>query len=143
MPDVEEVRSELGGEQISELLDAYYGTDLSLKEIKELFAIPQAFTDQMILELLPLIELSEYCPVCNMPLYAKHISRGVRDCGRNSYYESEVFCPACKKTLPEISKIARRGAARSSFGILFAKILLSSIGRNLTGMSRLLLSWPP
>ena len=64
MSRVDEVRAELGEDNVNELMDAYYTSGLSLKDLRELYDLPKSFTDEKIVELFPMIELDDGCPLC-------------------------------------------------------------------------------
>ena len=55
MSRVDEVRAELGEDNVNELMDAYYTSGLSLKDLRELYDLPKSFTDEKIVELFPSI----------------------------------------------------------------------------------------
>ena len=57
MSRVDEVRAELGEDNVNELMDAYYTSGLSLNDLRELYDLPKSFTDKKIVELFPMIEL--------------------------------------------------------------------------------------
>lgn len=62
MSRVDEVRAELGEDNVNELMDAYYTSGLSLNDLRELYDLPKSFTDKKIVELFPMIELDDGCP---------------------------------------------------------------------------------
>lgn len=64
MSRVDEVRAELGEDNVNELMDAYYTSGLSLNDLRELYDLPKSFTDKKIVELFPMIELDDGCPLC-------------------------------------------------------------------------------
>lgn len=63
MSRVDEVRAELGEDNVNELMDAYYTSGLSLNDLRELYDLPKSFTDKKIVELFPMIELDDGCPL--------------------------------------------------------------------------------
>lgn len=95
MSRVDEVRAELGEDNVNELMDAYYTSGLSLNDLRELYDLPKSFTDKKIVELFPMIELDDGCPLCGGALFAPRISRGIKDVSADSYYKDQVFCPNC------------------------------------------------
>lgn len=108
MSKINEVRAELGEDKIHELMDAYYTSGFSLKELKELFDIPQSFTDGNILQLFPMIELDDGCPLCGGAVSAPRISRGIKGASSTSYYTSQIVCTNCNVTLQEAKQKANR-----------------------------------
>lgn len=46
MSRVDEVRAELGEDNVNELMDAYYTSGLSLNDLRELYDLPKSFTDK-------------------------------------------------------------------------------------------------
>ena len=67
MSRVDEVRAELGEDNVNELMDAYYTSGLSLNDLRELYDLPKSFTDKKIVELFPMIELDDglrRCALC-------------------------------------------------------------------------------
>lgn len=119
MPTVEEVRAELGDDSILELMDAYYTSGLSLRDLKELFGIPSRFTDGDIVSLFPLIALDDKCPLCGSTLYAHHLSRGCEGVTANSYRSGSVRCLCCGKKLDAINleyeELRRRDSIRKTY----------------------------
>ena len=97
MSRVDEVRAELGEDNVNELMDAYYTSGLSLNDLRELYDLPKSFTDKKIVELFPMIELDDGCPLCGGALFAPRISRGIKDVSADSYYKDQVFCPIAVK----------------------------------------------
>ena len=55
MSRVDEVRAELGEDNVNELMDAYCTSGLSLNDLRELYDLPKSFTDKKIVELFPMI----------------------------------------------------------------------------------------
>ena len=98
MSRVDEVRAELGEDNVNELMDAYYTSGLSLKDLRELYDLPKSFTDEKIVELFPSIEIEEDCPFCGYTLVAPRLSRGIRGVMKNSYREVDIKCPHCNKS---------------------------------------------
>lgn len=119
MSRVDEVRAELGEDNVNELMDAYYTSGLSLKDLRELYDLPKSFTDEKIVELFPMIELDDGCPLCGGALFAPRISRGIKDVSAGSYYKSQVFCPNCGKTrqqaMRELEELERKNRLRREF----------------------------
>ena len=93
MSRVDEVRAELGEDNVNELMDAYYTSGLSLNDLRELYDLPKSFADEKIVELFPMIELDDGCPLCGGALFAPRISRGIKDVSADSYYKGQVFDP--------------------------------------------------
>ena len=62
MSRVDEVRAELGEDNVNELMDAYYTSGLSLNDLRELYDLPKSFADEKIVELFPMIKLNDGCP---------------------------------------------------------------------------------
>lgn len=119
MSRVDEVRAELGEDNVNELMDAYYTSGLSLKDLRELYDLPKSFTDEKIVELFPMIELDDGCPLCGGALFAPRISRGIKDVSAGSYYKSQVFCPNCGKTrqqaMRELEELEQKNRLRREF----------------------------
>lgn len=119
MSRVDEVRAELGEDNVNELMDAYYTSGLSLKDLRELYDLPKSFTDEKIVELFPMIELDDGCPLCGGALFAPWISRGIKDVSAGSYYKSQVFCPNCGKTrqqaMRELEELEQKNRLRREF----------------------------
>ena len=119
MSRVDEVRAELGEDNVNELMDAYYTSGLSLKDLRELYDLPKSFTDEKIVELFPMIELDDGCPLCDGALFAPRISRGIKDVSAGSYYKSQVFCPNCGKTrqqaMRELEELEQKNRLRREF----------------------------
>lgn len=119
MSRVDEVRAELGEDNVNGLMDAYYTSGLSLKDLRELYDLPKSFTDEKIVELFPMIELDDGCPLCGGALFAPRISRGIKDVSAGSYYKSQVFCPNCGKTrqqaMRELEELERKNRLRREF----------------------------
>lgn len=119
MSRVDEVRAELGEDNVNELMDAYYTSGLSLKDLRELYDLPKSFTDEIIVELFPMIELDDGCPLCGGALFAPRISRGIKDVSAGSYYKSQVFCPNCGKTrqqaMRELEELEQKNRLRREF----------------------------
>lgn len=119
MSRVDEVRAELGEDNVNELMDAYYTSGLSLKDLRELYDLPKSFTDEKIVELFPMIELDDGCPLCGGALFAPRISRGIKDVSAGSYYKSQVFCPNCGKTrqqaMRELEELEQKNRLRRKF----------------------------
>lgn len=104
MSRVDEVRAELGEDNVNELMDAYYTSGLSLKDLRELYDLPKSFTDEKIVELFPSIEIEEDCPFCGYTLVAPRLSRGIRGVMKNSYREVDIKCPHCNKSRRQIDR---------------------------------------
>ena len=104
MSRVDEVRAELGEDNVNELMDAYYTSGLSLKYLRELYDLPKSFTDEKIVELFPSIEIEEDCPFCGYTLVAPRLSRGIRGVMKNSYREVDIKCPHCNKSRRQIDR---------------------------------------
>lgn len=102
MSRVDEVRAELGEDNVNELMDAYYTSGLSLKDLRELYDLPKSFTDEKIVELFPSIEIEEDCPFCGYALVAPRLSRGIRGAVKSSYREVDIKCPHCNKSRRQI-----------------------------------------
>ena len=121
MSRVDEVRAELGEDNVNELMDAYYTSGLSLNDLRELYDLPKSFTDKKIVELFPMIELDDGCPLCGGALFAPRISRGIKDASADSYYKDQVFCPNCGKTrqqaMRELEEFERKYRLRRAFSI--------------------------
>ena len=121
MSRVDEVRAELGEDNVNELMDAYYTSGLSLNDLRELYDLPKSFTDKKIVELFPMIELDDGCPLCGGALFAPRISRGIKDVSADSYYKDQVFCPNCGKTrqqaMRELEEFERKYRLRRAFSI--------------------------
>lgn len=104
MSKIERARTELGTDAIEELMDAYYTSGLSLKELKELYEPIKGFTDSDIIQLFPMLELDDCCFLCGKPLCAPRISRGVEGATSNTYYDRQIVCTNCEKTKTQIEK---------------------------------------
>ena len=119
MSRVDEVRAELGEDNVNELMDAYYTSGLSLNDLRELYDLPKSFADEKIVELFPMIELDDGCPLCGGALFAPRISRGIKDVSADSYYKGQVFCPNCGKTrqqaMRELEEFEQKNRLRRAF----------------------------
>lgn len=137
MATVEEVRSELGSDSVLELMDAYYSSGLSLRDLKELFGIPSHFTDMEIVSLFPLIALDDKCPLCGSTLYAAHLSRGNEGATASSYRSSSVQCLCCGKKLDAINleygEIQRRNSIRRTYSAKPSEFDWNTYDSNSTG----------
>jgi len=81
-------RIKLIKEQIEEMMDEYYNSDLKVSQIlaNHNVNIPPS----KLLSLFPPIESDEKCPYCNVPLIAKRPSRSYP-----KIHKSDYFCPQC------------------------------------------------
>ena len=82
----------------------YYASDVSLKDLREYYGLPNNYGDDRFVALFPPMKLHVTCPYCNTPLQADHISRGVVGATIDSYYESTARCPLCDKSLINIEQ---------------------------------------
>lgn len=104
MSKIDSARAELGADAIEELMDAYYSSGLSLKELKELYEPIKGLKDSEIIQLFPMLELNDSCSLCGASLSAPRISRGIKGATINSYYDRQAVCTNCGKTKAEIEK---------------------------------------
>lgn len=88
MTRTDEIRAELGADQINELMEVYYNEGFSLKELRELYDLPNNFSDENIVDLFPYLKLSDHCPLCGEQYIVKHVSRGIEGATINSSYLS-------------------------------------------------------
>ena len=81
-------RIKLSKEEIEEMMDEYYNSDLKVSQILANHNVN--ILPGKLLSLFPPIESDDKCPYCNVPLIAKRPSRSYP-----KIHKSDYFCPQC------------------------------------------------